>query len=195
LKTICYYISDYGYGHATRSIAIIRRLLKDVNELKLIVCSSKALSFIQQSLLDVSVPIEYRSCSNDLGYILQEGSIEPDLERFRQAYLDYIEDLPSQIERERFFLLQANVDLVISDISPVPIIAAKLADITSMGISNFTWYTAYKQMLDEKLLDPLYDAYSNMDYFIRLAGGMTEPRWGRLGCIQASFFLSFISRG
>lgn len=25
---IAYYISDYGYGHATRSIAIIRELLK-----------------------------------------------------------------------------------------------------------------------------------------------------------------------
>ncbi|MBD3921508.1 hypothetical protein H8B09_22260 [Paenibacillus sp. PR3] len=188
MRTICYYISDYGYGHATRGIAIIRRLLKDVNELRLIVCSAKPLAFIQQSLLDITVPIEYRKCSSDLGYILQEGSIEPDSERFGKVYLSYLENMPSQIESERRFLYQVKADLVISDISPVPIVAAKLADIASMGISNFTWHTAYKQMTDEKMLEPLYDAYANMDYFVSLAGGTAEPRWGRLGYMEAGFF-------
>ncbi|MFT8323534.1 MAG: hypothetical protein ABF649_21995 [Bacillus sp. (in: firmicutes)] len=32
IKTIAYYISDYGYGHASRSIAIIRELLKVDND-------------------------------------------------------------------------------------------------------------------------------------------------------------------
>ncbi|KRE47903.1 glycosyltransferase [Paenibacillus sp. Soil522] len=99
-----------------------------------------------------------------------------------------MENLPSHVKREKHFLLQEKVDLVISDISPVPFAAANQANITSVGISNFTWFTAYTQMLDEKKLEPLYRAYSYMDYFVSLAGGITEPRWGRRGYSQTGFF-------
>ncbi|WP_335699289.1 hypothetical protein [Neobacillus drentensis] len=54
MTTIAYYISDYGYGHASRSIAIIRKLLEE-SEVKIIVCHSFALSFIKASLNSDSV--------------------------------------------------------------------------------------------------------------------------------------------
>lgn len=49
MKTIAYYISDYGFGHASRSIAVIRKLLNHP-EVEIMICHSFALSFIKESL-------------------------------------------------------------------------------------------------------------------------------------------------
>lgn len=188
--TICYYISDYGYGHAARSIAVIRRLAKQSQtRLRLIVCSSRSLGFIKESLKDCrEAEIEYRSAASDLGYCLKAGSIEPDLELLKLQYTKYIAAFPEEVDRECIFLRQNKVSLVISDISPFPLLAANLVNVRTVGLSNFTWFTAYKQMLNEPLLEPLYEAYSQMDYFIALPGSGNEPPWGRLGGIRTDFF-------
>ena len=34
MTNICFYTSDYGYGHASRDIAIIRRILDEFNDIK-----------------------------------------------------------------------------------------------------------------------------------------------------------------
>ncbi|EXX88420.1 hypothetical protein BG53_01985 [Paenibacillus darwinianus] len=94
---------------------------------------------------------------------------------------------PHFIEMEYRFMRQERIDLVITDISPIACAAAKLAGIVSVGISNFTWYTAYRDLLDEPLLEPLYQAYGQMDCFISLAGAQ-EPLWGRKEHTQAGFF-------
>ncbi|MGO4108867.1 glycosyltransferase [Paenibacillus sp. YAF4_2] len=85
------------------------------------------------------------------------------------------------------FLYTNEVNLVISDISPIAFIAADKAGVTSVGLSNFTWYTAYLAMIEQSALLPLHEAYAMMDYFIRLEGA-DEPEWGRKGSLQAGFF-------
>lgn len=190
MKTICYYISDYGYGHATRSIALIRSLLQYApNQYRIIVCSKKTLPFIRESLKgEISDSIHYHECASDLGYVLKDGSIDTDLTFFKSKYLDYMETLPFEIQREADFIASEQVSLVISDISPVPIAAARIAKVKSLGVSNFTWYTAYRNMLDHKYLQPLYSAYSQMDNFISLAGS-NEPHWCKgVVSIEADFY-------
>lgn len=181
MTTICYYVSDYGYGHATRSIAVIRRLLRHSRyrgDLKLLVRSGKALPFLQQSLAEevMTNRVECIPFASELGYVLIEGSIQIDLDRMHSQYERYIGDFPRIVENERTFLLEHKVDLVVSDISPIPFESAYLAGIPSVGISNFTWYTAYRRMLDSSLLAVLHGAYSKMDDFIQLAGA-DEPDW------------------
>lgn len=191
MNTICYYVSDYGYGHATRSIALIRRLCSIAERrFRLIVCSGRALPFLKQSLADCggqAVQLEFREAATDIGYCLREGSIEPDSDRLLSLYRSYMAEFPALVERERSFLREQRAGLVISDISPVPLKAASLAKIPSVGLSNFTWYTAYQEMLEESWLQPLYDAYCHMDYFISLPGA-NEPPWGRHGYLSAGFY-------
>jgi hypothetical protein len=117
LKTIAYYISDYGYGHASRSIAIIRKLLEHP-EVKIIVCHSFALTFIKESI--TSNRVSYRNIKTDIGYILEKDSIYPDIERLFMAYKEFIEDWDGYTKREIEFLKLNSVDLVLSDISPLP---------------------------------------------------------------------------
>ncbi|WP_411344956.1 glycosyltransferase [Paenibacillus sp. WLX1005] len=189
LTSVAYYVSDYGYGHAARSIAVIRRLLADSPEpLRLIIHCGKALGFMYESLQEDSRhQLEFRTVSSDTGYVLKQDSIAADTEGLRNKYRQDLSLLGERVEQEREFLLQQRVQLVISDISPIPIVAAARAGIESLGISNFTWYTAYRDMLEPVELDALRTAYARMDHFIGLAG-CAEPAWGCKDRIHTGFF-------
>lgn len=186
MPTLAYYISDNGYGHATRSIAIIRYLMQRTTDIQLVVCCGRALPFVRQSLSGIG-SIRFRAITPDLGYVLRDNSLEADLERFGTAYRQYVDLLPAEVERERRFLADNRISLVLTDISPVAAMAADACSIASIGISNFTWYTAYRSFLPGERLSVLYDAYARMDYFIGLPGA-EEPEWGRLGRMKAGFF-------
>ncbi|MEO2075936.1 MAG: hypothetical protein ABGX20_11245 [Bacillus sp. (in: firmicutes)] len=172
MKTIAYYISDYGYGHASRSIAIIRNLLIEP-KVKVIICHSFALSFLMKSLSTNRV--KYRRIKTDIGYFLEKDSIQPNKEKLLNEYKDFIADWDYYFIHEREFLIREKVDLVISDISPIPFEAANSIGIPTIGISNFTWYNAYQGLINEVELKPYKDAYQKMTYFYSLAG--CQERW------------------
>ncbi|OOC59299.1 hypothetical protein [Paenibacillus ihbetae] len=188
MQTIGYYISDYGYGHAARSIAIIRALLLR-GPYRIVICSGKTLGFLKESLQGMGWPgnLYFRECSSDLGYILKPHSVEPDSDVFQQEYADYISSMSMEIQREADVISTEKMDLVISDVSPIPIASAELARVRSVIISNFTWYTAYRQLIDANNLAPLSAAYSKTDFYIYLAGS-EEPRWEKRIGIKAGFF-------
>ncbi len=190
LTVIAYYVSDYGYGHAARSIAVIRALLADqTTPLRIIVHSGKALGFLYESLqpFQGNHQLEFRTIFSDTGYVLQSDSIAADVEGLRTRYRQDMSLFDERVEREYEFLRSHRVQLVISDISPVPIVAASRAGIESLGISNFTWYTAYRDMLEPQELNSLRAAYAKMDHFIGLAG-CAEPAWGCKDRIHTGFF-------
>ncbi|MFB5193640.1 glycosyltransferase family protein [Neobacillus sp. KR4-4] len=167
MKTIAYYISDYGYGHASRSIAVIRKLLKD-NEVKIFVCHSFALSFIKESLH--SNRVSFRTIKTDVGYFLEKDSIHPDKKRLFEEYRNFVDDWDFKVEQEKEFLKLNQIDLVVSDISPLPFEAAQRLDIPSIGLSNFSWYTAYQNLIDDGELKAYKAAYQKMTHFYSLAG-------------------------
>ena len=46
MTNICFYISEYGYGHASRDIAIIRRLLYEFNDEKICIKTNEPFNFV-----------------------------------------------------------------------------------------------------------------------------------------------------
>ncbi|MDQ0162535.1 hypothetical protein [Aeribacillus alveayuensis] len=187
MKTIAYYISDYGFGHAARSVALIRQLLKMVKDVRVIICHSFALQFLRESLQGEN-RIVFRTLETDIGYVLRKDSIEPDIEKLIVEYEKYLKKWSSLIEQERDYLQTNGIDFVISDISAFPFEAAYMLGIPSLGISNFTWHTAYQGLIaDSLLLEPLKEAYEKMTYFFSLAGSQ-EPDWGMQGTKQFGFF-------
>ncbi|WP_026568370.1 glycosyltransferase family protein [Bacillus sp. UNC41MFS5] len=167
MKTIAYYISDYGYGHASRSIAVIRKLLKD-QEVKIIVCHSFALSFLKESLQ--SNRVSFRTIKTDVGYFLEKDSIHPDKVRLFKEFKNFVADWDFKVVQEQEFLELNYIDLVISDISPLAFEAAQRLYVPSIGLSNFTWYTAYHDLIDDGELKPYKLAYQNMTHLYSLAG-------------------------
>lgn len=69
LTIISYYVSDYGYGHATRTVALMRHLAANDKYQFIIISSGGALNYMQYSLKQYK-NITYREAKLDLGYIL-----------------------------------------------------------------------------------------------------------------------------
>ncbi|KQU26849.1 Mannose-6-phosphate isomerase [Priestia megaterium] len=175
MKTIAYYISDYGYGHATRSTAIIRELVKQNENLKIIICHSFALDFLQQSLRH-EPRVEFREITTDVGYVLKENSLDPDAKLLNEKVASYVSEFSIKLSQEMRFMKEKNVSFLISDISPLGIASAKALSIPSLGLSNFTWYTAYEGLIEERLLSFLHEQYKKMTYYFSLACS-NEPHW------------------
>lgn len=176
---IAYYITDYGFGHATRSIAVIRRLLKQRWVTELYICTFFPLSFMRQSLANEGAgKVYYRLVKNDIGYLLHEGSLEVDIKQLNLEYDRFVERFPEALHEEQQFLQEKKVDLVIADIPPIPLLAARSLGIRAIGISNFTWYTAYQGLISEAKLQSLAVCYRSIDYFAALSGA-NEPLWSR----------------
>jgi UDP-N-acetylglucosamine transferase subunit ALG13 len=177
MKTIAYYISDYGHGHAARSIAVIRFLLRKYPEIKVAICCSFAMNFIKQSLeSEDQNRLHFHFAQNDFGFILKKNSIEVDSFEINKQYDHYIDGIWNYVGQEKGFLSFIDADLVVSDISPLPFLAAKQLEIRTVGISNFTWYRAYQDIIPSEKLQILYDTYNQMGHFIPLAGD-DEPKW------------------
>ena len=73
MKNICFYISDYGYGHASRDIAIIRQILNAFTDVKIFVKSDGPFNFLRQSLPQESVQVI--QTRNDVGVVFKENSV------------------------------------------------------------------------------------------------------------------------
>lgn len=174
MKKIAFYISDYGFGHAARSISIIRELINLRSDIHFVICTSFATTFLKHSL--PSPNVSFRSIQTDVGYFLNEQSIKPDIEKINQRYHVFVENWKEKVRVEKQFLLEEKIDFVISDISPLAFEAASMLGITSVGISNFTWYTAYEGIIEEERLDIFKIAYEKMNYFFQLAGNK-ERDW------------------
>lgn len=165
---IAYYISNYGYGHATRSIAIIRELLKNDKHFNIIICNSFAQNFLKKSLIDSR--ISFRTLETDVGYILNPHTLELDHLKIQEMYESYLIHRTRKIRDERDFLIEQNIDYVISDIYPTAIEAAYDLDIPSIGISNFLWSDVYKDIISDSKLKVMRDAYAKMTYYLCLEG-------------------------
>lgn len=186
MKTLAYYISDYGYGHATRSLAIIRQLLKKNNDVKIIICNSYALDYMRAALEKENL-VSFRNVPTDIGYVLKSQSMDIDIEIMKIKYQKYLKQWDYLIEQEKFFIQENKVDFIISDITPIPFEAAFKLGIPSLGISNFTWFTAYQDVIEKQLLEPFKGAYNKMTYYFKLAGSK-EPNWANKENRKYEFF-------
>ncbi|VWX35664.1 hypothetical protein [Exiguobacterium oxidotolerans] len=172
---IAYYISDYGYGHATRSVAIIRELLKKNKEIKITVCHSFAQDFLKNSLNPNRV--SFRTLSTDGGYIVNSDTLELDYLKIQEMYDEYLFHREEKIRNEIKFLMKENISFVISDIYPTAIEAAYSMNIPSIGISNFLWTDVYKNIVNDSKLKVMECAYAKMTHYLHLKGHVSPKEF------------------
>ena len=172
MNNIAFYISDHGFGHASRSIAIIRELIKKDN-LKIHIKTSNPLEFIKNSLKDKD-NIYFDYLETDIGLILKKNSFELDKDLLVDKLKDWFKEWEILINKEYDFLINKDIDLVISDITPWIFNSANKANIKSVAISNFTWYSQYKEILADKNINltKIKEAYNKADLFIKYPFGL-----------------------
>lgn len=159
MKTICFYISDYGYGHASRSIALIRKILFRYPDCRIVVKSEGPFDLLSKSLQDPRISvIRYR---NDITIPLLSTEAV-DVEKTRILLNEWQESWPDSIAGEVRSCKEKDVDLILSDIAPQPFLVAEVSGIPSVGISNFSWDTIYQHLVPDMtgLITDMRSAYS-----------------------------------
>ncbi|MBN1072564.1 hypothetical protein DVV81_15490 [Clostridium botulinum] len=178
MKTIVFYISDHGFGHASRNIPIIRYILETNKNIKVIIKTGKNQGeFIKNLLNEFDDKIDYYFDNMDVGLVLKEGSLDIDKDKLESDVLKYINSFEEKVTKENKFLHYYNVDLIVSDIVPWIFKCSNQVNIPSMLISNFTWVDIYKEHLNKEICDKYKQCYklANKTLFYELyIDGMKE---------------------
>lgn len=167
MVNICFYISDYGYGHASRDIAIIRRIFDEFNDVKVFVKTGEAFHFVRRSLPQRNVKVI--QTKNDVGVIFEENSVTVDRERTKQMLDEWLASWDDYIQSEKGFCETHNIDLILSDIVPQPFIVGDELGIPSIAVSNFTWhYIFYNLFGNMPATERIKEAYQHADIALAL---------------------------
>jgi len=164
LKKLIYYITDHGRGHATRSVAIIRKLQS--YGIHIIVRNSNVVDFLNKSLPG----IEIKKGVTDVGPVLNSDGISINHNESIKKISNWINNIYKISAQEVEFLKNENPDLIISDVSPMPLIAANLVNIPSVVLSNFSWYDVLT-FLPENIRLKLKEFYELADICLQLPLG------------------------
>ena len=143
LRSILYYISGHGFGHAVRSQQVMRALAANAPEVRIYVRTTAPEWIFQTS----TTAIAYSRQAIDAG-IVQTDSLEMKLSETLAACRAIYAEPRELIDAELTFMQTNNIDLVIGDTPPLCFEIAAQAGIPSVSITNFTWdviYSAYAQ--------------------------------------------------
>jgi UDP:flavonoid glycosyltransferase YjiC (YdhE family) len=150
---VCFYTSDFGYGHAARDIALIRELQETLHA-EVVVRTGSPAEFMSRSLPGVEVV----QGPNDPGVVMDGAAV--DRERTLAIVEQWLSSWEGYIAGEKALLQDRRIDLVLSDIAPQPFLAAEELGIPSFGISNFTWHLIYTHLFGKtELTDRVAEAY------------------------------------
>jgi len=155
--TVCYYVTGHGYGHAIRTAQVLKALPADM-----------------PIILKTTVPeklFREELGQRDFQYTFAEydcGCVQPDsVTILKRETLDKYAAIAERNRRvlnaEVQFLRDNNVAVVVSDIPPFPLEAARVAGIPSIAATNFTWYDIYRPFVetsdDQRLLNTIATQY------------------------------------
>ncbi len=167
MKNIAYYISDHGYGHAARSISIIKGLVNSDEDISVTVNCSYPLQFIIDNLVNEN-RVKFRRVRNDFGYYTDE-KLDIDKERTKNLLDLELCNIDSYVNNEKKFCEQKDIDLIVSDIGYKPFKVSEEVGLPSIGISNFTWWEVYKDLLgDIEEVNQIKDMYEKADLGLML---------------------------
>jgi len=167
ITRICFYISDYGYGHVSRDIAIIKRILDEFSDIKIYVKTGGLFHFVRQSLLHANV--EVVRTKNDAGVVFKENGVSIDRKRTKNSLNEWVASWDDYIHSEKRFCEAHKIDLILSDITPQPFVVADELNIPGAAISNFTWhYIFYNLFGDVPAVERIKEAYQHADFALTL---------------------------
>ncbi|MDZ4182594.1 MAG: hypothetical protein U1B83_06945, partial [Candidatus Cloacimonadaceae bacterium] len=161
------YISNHGYGHASRMAALAEELVK----FGIFVHVRSARPDFLFKGLD-PMYFEKSDAITDVGARHTSGLLV-DLKATKSALLKLLERRLDIIDAEVEFLRSQRIDLVIADIPFLVIEAAAYAGIPVFAVSNFDWSYVYRELFaDDTMMRPLintvFGLYQRVDRAFRL---------------------------
>lgn len=152
---VAFYVTSHGFGHASRVSALAMEFIKCGIECYIISDRPKFLFPKEGSFCHI---IERYT---DTGMIQDSWNV-PSVEKTFAYLSDFWHRKEQIVEREKIFLEEKKIDLVVVDISYFPILSAKSLDIPVYAITNFDWYFNYVELVDENTDKEIVDIISEI---------------------------------
>jgi len=164
LKEIACFISPHGFGHATRTIAILEALQKLIPDLH-----PHIFTTIPRSLFSETLNLyTYHSVQTDIG-LDQKSAMEVDIEKTTRNLDEFLPFSESLIQEQAS--LCSACSCVLCDIAPLGIAVARELGIPSILVENFTWDWIYKPYAELDIYaEQLQQEFNRATYRIQ-----TEP--------------------
>ena len=161
---ILYYVTDHGLGHASRTVAIIRELRK--KKIQIVIRSNDPFKFLKQSLPEIKII----SGQTDFQPVMcKKNGMLFDESKTKINISDWINQMPILIKKESVIIKKIQPDIIISDVSFIPILTASKNNIKSILVSNFVWNESLK--IPSNLRTYIKNSYENADAILRLPLG------------------------
>jgi hypothetical protein len=146
-------ISAHGYGHGSRSAAVLTALVARRPHWRLVLSTGLPRPFLEQAM--GPVPFLHRNCSWDVG-VVQADALGSDPEATLTALADLERRLPAQIEAEARWIEAQRLPaqpggppeplLLLGDVPPAAARLAARLQVPLVWIASFGWEAIYRPM-------------------------------------------------
>jgi hypothetical protein len=180
MPTIWCAISSHGYGHAAQMVPVLNELGQRIPELRAILRTQVPPSFFSNRL---SLPHTLSPMAQDVGCI-QDGPLSIDITRTWDEHGRFHDSWEARLGTEVRAIQEARPALVLSDISPLAIAAARRTGVPAAAVGSLTWDVILEPYMSQdfaqrhlqtRILDQIRGAYAQTDVMIRLSPGLPMP--------------------
>jgi hypothetical protein len=167
-RSIFYYISGHGFGHATRSAEVINALKHLRPTVPVFIRSWASRNIFTQMCPER----DFKYCQLDIG-VVQEDGISMNISGTLQEVKNSGDRLKNFLSSEIKALREYNAGCIVSDIpAPAHRLAQSVA-IPSLAVTNFSWDWIYEKWIQDypeagKIVDLMRHDYSMCDELLRL---------------------------
>lgn len=173
-------ISSHGYGHLAQAAPVLNALTAS-RPLKLTIRSGLT---EEQLARRIQAPFMHIHAASDFGFVMHDAlnvDLAASADRYRKAYADW----PQQAADEARLLREHRADLVLSNISPLPLAGAAAAGIPALAMCSLNWADLFAhyyagQDWAAPIHAAMHTAYASARAFIRFTPGMEMPDLGNV---------------
>lgn len=184
-RTVVFYISGHGFGHASRSIEVINALIDRHRALRVIIRSSVAPWLVQRT---ARAGVELSTVEVDTG-VVQLDSLHLDAEATIVRANTFMATFAGRVGQEAAFLREVGANLAVSDLPPLGIAAAHAVNIPAIALGNFTWDWIYEHYEGgAAVAGQIGEIYAQTTAALRL------PMWGGFQTMPAVADLPLVAR-
>ncbi len=169
MPTIIFYISGHGFGHSSRTAAVIDRLLEVRPAARVIVKTSAPEWFFREQIRG---DFEFHPLECDTG-VVQADSLNLDPEASLEASARFLEGMGEKINAETEFAGREGCGLIVGDIPPLAFEVARRSGIPSLAVANFSWDWIYEPYVERRpeygyLIPAIRESYRKAGLLLRL---------------------------
>lgn len=169
-------ISAHGFGHLAQTAPVLEALADLLPDLRLTIRTGLPLTQLQQRIAHLFSHIE---AASDVSFLMHDA-VRVDRDASAAAYRNCHADWPARVAREADELERMAPDLVLANISALPLAGAQRAGLPAIALCSLNWADQFAFLFaGTDWADPirrqLHEAYAGADFFLRCVPAAPMP--------------------